>query len=362
MPKINKSPGQQHAPPPFDVDIFSNLMRTLILLAWIVSALAPLEQPNGAGIHFGAWYDRLNGDTPVKMIERVGSKPFSFFQSDMNITETMDDEQMGYINQFVEQVEATESDAFIYLTLYPFFGFERVTDLAIDQFAQRVKKIVDSGRKILIRYASEMNGSWFAYGQQPTAFKGAWIKMVTHVREVTKYHRDSVAFLWAPNSGVGYPFLGNSFSAIKNSTRFDSDLDTNQDGQFDDNDDPFSPYYPGDEWVDWVGFSVISNLFSYIIMEINGPIVKPSMVMDGTQTMFQLFQKQKTISQGRMILLSVTKMALETSLTFTKCFAEVVLEECIEEKWFLFRQEDIHSLSLKLLQQYILLFLKVRLS
>jgi hypothetical protein len=227
-------------------------------------ALAPLEQPDGSPIHFGAWYDRLNGDTPVKINARVGSKPFSFFQSDMNITETMDDEQMGYIDEFVKQVEATESDAFIYLTLYPFFGFERVTDLAIDQFAQRVKRIVDSGRKILIRYASEMNGSWFAYGQQPTAFKGAWIKMVTHVREVTKDHSDSVAFLWAPNTAVGSPFLNNKYSVrIDNDTanaligrKFDPELDTNKDGQYDDNDDPFTPYYPGDEYVDWVGFSV----------------------------------------------------------------------------------------------------------
>jgi hypothetical protein len=242
-------------------------MKLILLLATVVNSLAPLEQPDGSPIHFGAWYDRLNGDTPAKMIERVGSKPFSFFQSDMNITETMDDEQMGYINQFVEQVEATNSDAFIYLTLYPFFGFERVTDKAIDQFAQRVKKIVDSGRKILIRYASEMNGSWFSYGQQPTTFKKSWIAMVTHVREVTKDHADSVAFLWAPNSGMGYPFKNNLFSVSMNATEnigkkeiegrtFDMDLDTNQDGLYDDKDDPFSPYFPGDDYVDWVGFSL----------------------------------------------------------------------------------------------------------
>jgi beta-mannanase len=33
-------------------------------------------------------------------------------------------------------------------------------------------------------------------------------------------------------------------------------LDTNGDGKVDSNDDPFSPYYPGDDWVDWVGLSV----------------------------------------------------------------------------------------------------------
>jgi hypothetical protein len=271
-------------------------------LVTIIYSLAPLEQSDGSGIHFGAWYDRLNGDTPVKINKRLGSKPMSFFQSDMNITETMDDEQMGYIDEFVKQVEATNSDAFIYLTLYPFFGFERVTDLAIDQFAQRVKKIVDSGRKILIRYASEMNGSWFAYGQQPTTFKISWKKMVTHVREVTKDQSDSVAFLWAPNSGVGYPFSSNIFSATIGSDRFDPELDTNKDGNYDDNDDPFTPYYPGDEYVDWVGFSVISNLFSYIIMEIIGFILKQKVVTAGTQTIYRRPLKQRIILLERMTL------------------------------------------------------------
>jgi len=33
-------------------------------------------------------------------------------------------------------------------------------------------------------------------------------------------------------------------------------LDTNRDGNFDDKDDPYSPFYPGDEYVDWVGTSI----------------------------------------------------------------------------------------------------------
>jgi hypothetical protein len=33
-------------------------------------------------------------------------------------------------------------------------------------------------------------------------------------------------------------------------------LDTSGDGQLSPDDSPFSPYYPGDEYVDWVGLSV----------------------------------------------------------------------------------------------------------
>ncbi|KAI9016932.1 hypothetical protein BC832DRAFT_543226 [Gaertneriomyces semiglobifer] len=33
-------------------------------------------------------------------------------------------------------------------------------------------------------------------------------------------------------------------------------MDTNKDGKFDFYDDPYSPYYPGDNYVDWVGLSM----------------------------------------------------------------------------------------------------------
>ena len=32
-------------------------------------------------------------------------------------------------------------------------------------------------------------------------------------------------------------------------------LDTNDDGWVDMSDDPYTPFYPGDQWVDWVGMN-----------------------------------------------------------------------------------------------------------
>lgn len=34
-------------------------------------------------------------------------------------------------------------------------------------------------------------------------------------------------------------------------------MDTNGDGTVNDQDDPFEPFYPGDEYVDWVGTQVV---------------------------------------------------------------------------------------------------------
>jgi hypothetical protein len=128
----------------------------IVAILGLSSSLVPLEQPDGTGLMLGAWYDRLGGDTPSRINQRVNYKPLTFFQSDMNITDTL---QSDYIDEFIKQVEETETDAFIYLTLYPFEGFNRVTDGAIDEFVVKVKQIVQTGRKVLIRYASEMNGS-----------------------------------------------------------------------------------------------------------------------------------------------------------------------------------------------------------
>lgn len=58
----------------------------------------------------------------------------------------------------------------------------------------------------------------------------------------------------APNSGNGYPFPGDLYSANNSSNEF-ALLDTNKDGNYTILDDPYSPFYPGDEFVDWVGFS-----------------------------------------------------------------------------------------------------------
>jgi hypothetical protein len=216
--------------------------------------LANLE-PSEPGLMIGAWYDRLNQDTPVKIMDRVQTKPFSIWQSDMNITDTL---QSSFIDDFVLQVNASNSNAYLYLTLYPIMGFEAVTVGAINEFAEKIKTITATGRKVMIRYASEMNGNWFRYGQQPAAFLASWKQVVDAVRGAVE-DRSMIAFLWAPNSGNGYPFEAGVAPGLRTSPDF-ALLDTNRDGNFTIADDPYTPYFPGDDYVDWVGFSVIDRL------------------------------------------------------------------------------------------------------
>lgn len=68
--------------------------------------------------------------------------------------------------------------------------------------------------------------------------------------------------LWSPNIGAGYPFGGGlvSLPTLANDPINFALLDTNNDGEINQLDDPYLPFYPGDDVVDWVGISVY-NIF-----------------------------------------------------------------------------------------------------
>lgn len=214
------------------------------------SNLANLELSNPFQYYFGPWYDRLNGDTPVSINNRLGHK-CSFFQSDVNISSTL---QSSFVDNFFSQVAATKSDAIAYLTVYPMEGFDQVSDAALDDLSQKIVKWIATGRRLFLRYAPEMNGNWFRYGQQPTAFKESWTRVIGYLRKATNNSED-IAFIWSPNSGNGYPFNGGPYMIPMTHPDYPL-LDTSRNGTLGNEDDPYTPYYPGDEWVDWVGFSI----------------------------------------------------------------------------------------------------------
>lgn len=60
--------------------------------------------------------------------------------------------------------------------------------------------------------------------------------------------------VWSPNLGSGYP---NQATLLPGSDPAEfAALDTNGDGRLTKLDDPYSPFYPGDDYVDWIGISV----------------------------------------------------------------------------------------------------------
>ncbi|HZQ35208.1 MAG TPA: glycosyl hydrolase [Dehalococcoidia bacterium] len=92
----------------------------------------------------------------------------------------------------------------------------------IESWAQQLAAY---GGPVLLRFAHEMNGSWYPWAQQgantPAKYVAAW----RHVHDLfVQAGATNVQWVWSPNAMDD----GNAATA-------------------------FEPYYPGDQYVDWVG-------------------------------------------------------------------------------------------------------------
>jgi hypothetical protein len=105
------------------------------------------------------------------------------------------------------------------------FPLEAIARGRYDAYVRRAAKVAAAwGHPLLLRFAHEMNGTWYPWGSgrggnTPTAFRHAWKHLVRLFRRLGA---DNVQWVWAPN--------------VNNSGKF-----------------PFRRLYPGDAWVDWVG-------------------------------------------------------------------------------------------------------------
>ncbi|KAI9344252.1 glycoside hydrolase superfamily [Obelidium mucronatum] len=190
-------------------------LSTLALAAFAASsAYAALYEPADGQVILGAWVDTeapktvagigLGGDSPAAFNRRLGKSAGVF-----HLAQTL---PLGI------------SPA----SLNP---FDLYTDADIKKLATQLDNISDpakSGRRVMLRFAPEMNGNWFSYGNKPARFVKEYKRIVDAVRAVTK----RVSFVWAPNAAKQLP-IWSYFG-----------------------DDPFTPYWPGADYVDWVGLSL----------------------------------------------------------------------------------------------------------
>lgn len=120
--------------------------------------------------------------------------------------------------------EAKNAGAALQVGWEPTLGLDAVKD---DQYVRDfARSLKEYGHPVFLRYASEMNGSWTAWHGDPALYREKFRLIARIMRE----EAPNVAMVWAPN------YVGES----------DANLDD---------------YYPGDEWVDWVGVNAYHEAY-----------------------------------------------------------------------------------------------------
>jgi hypothetical protein len=197
------------------------------------------------GVWFGASVDWAH-DSLAAYSRRLGHRPglavtFAGFP--------MSRQEKVWLDQAVDQAKGTGS--MLLLTLEPRQGLAMVTSARASTLAKRLARYNREGVPTLVRFAHEMNGSWYPWSQQPAAYIRAFRTLAVAVHQGTRHS----AMMWAPNYGGGYPFAGGPHQAEPGSG-IATVLDTNGDGAVTGDDDSYRPYWPGRRYVDWVGMSL----------------------------------------------------------------------------------------------------------
>ncbi len=110
-----------------------------------------------------------------------------------------------------------EEDRFVHIALEPNDGLDQVRD---DAYLRGLARdLFRSGARIFVRFGSEVNGPWVKYHGNPIQFKDKF-RLITNV---FREEAPNVAMIYCPYTTPIRPILD---------------------------------YYPGDEWVDWVGVNM----------------------------------------------------------------------------------------------------------
>ncbi|MCS6770496.1 MAG: glycoside hydrolase family 26 protein [Kiritimatiellae bacterium] len=166
----------------------------------------------------------------------------------------------GHLDSHVGQVR--EAQGIYMITLEPMGGLETVNASNCAVFAGWCAWWNAQGVPIMVRFAHEMNGDWYPWRMRPQLYREKFRLMAQTIRSIAT----NTVMIWAPNEATGYPFstfIGMTRATYTNGYGTLADwvlLDSNGDGVLNNpgvlNDDPYSPFYPGDQYVDWVGMTL----------------------------------------------------------------------------------------------------------
>lgn len=122
--------------------------------------------------------------------------------------------------------EVREAGVPLQIAWQPVQGLDKVTEPVVRSFAEFLSHY---DQPIYLRFGNEMNGNWVQWYGNP----GLYVEKFRLVARIMREVAPNVAMVWAPN------YVGADYN----------------------------PYYPGDEWVDWVGVSAYHD--AYYLADMN---------------------------------------------------------------------------------------------
>lgn len=189
----------------------------------------------------------LEGQTTIDEFNASLGVKHSVFGAFLLFPDLLDTSGSEYLKLTSFIAACKSANAIPMLTIETAGGLDSYSSAQVSELATLLYRLDIS---LFLRWDHEMNGSWYPWGQKPTIY----IQKFQEVANAMHSLAPNVAMVWTPNQGWGYPWAGGEYSASTSDADFPT-LDTNHDGLFTDADDPYSPYYPGDTYVDWVGHS-----------------------------------------------------------------------------------------------------------
>ncbi|KXS21586.1 glycoside hydrolase family 26 protein [Gonapodya prolifera JEL478] len=235
----------------------------------------PFPAPSGNGVYLGATLD-WDVDSPANLSTRLGVPLLTY---SIFLKFPLTDIDKTFLNKTVktEPYPSLGADGqtkpSIMVTLEP-SSIEALSDATFDDptvlgdVVDMVRDLNAKGLYVLLRFGHEMNGWWYAWCMRPIQYKKTFRRVGTAVKSCAEC--SATAMLWAPQIAISYPwgldiplndttfFTRNPDYANLNLTELQT-LDTNGDGKISLGDEPYAPYYPGDDIVDWVGISIYFN-------------------------------------------------------------------------------------------------------
>jgi hypothetical protein len=155
------------------------------------------------GCYFGVVNDNITQDTLRSYCDWLGFTPASYVTF---VQFPMRQQDIDTLNSISSDLSST--GGIMVITLEPFDGLDAVSADDCEDFAALCARYEKLGLGVMVRFAHEMNGSWYPWCQQPPYTRKSFTACTGCSSKYKKY-----GMLWAPNSGGGYPYEGGAYEA-----------------------------------------------------------------------------------------------------------------------------------------------------